>query len=55
MLIQESDEIVSLHEITKSIHAPLDLTKSLSKVLDLLSEYFDMNRMYITFPNHNTP
>ena len=38
------DEITCLYEITKAIHATLDLKKALYTVLDLLSEHLGMNR-----------
>ncbi len=48
------DEIACLYEITKAIHATLDLRESLYKVLDLLSEYYGMNRGSITLLNPDT-
>ncbi len=48
------DEITCLYEITKAIHATLDLRKSLYKVLDLLSEHLGMNRGSITILNPDT-
>ncbi|WP_028320319.1 sigma-54 interaction domain-containing protein [Desulfatiglans anilini] len=48
------DKITCLYEITKAIHASLDLRKSLYKVLDLLSEYLGMNRGSITLLNPET-
>jgi Nif-specific regulatory protein len=48
------DEIRCLYEITKAIHATLDLRKSLYKVLDLLSEHLGMNRGSITILNPDT-
>lgn len=48
------DEITCLYEITKAIHATLDLRKSLYKVLDLLSEHLGMNRGSITILNIDT-
>jgi len=42
------DEIMCLYEITKALHATLDLRKPLYKVLDLLSQQRDMNRGSIT-------
>ena len=42
------DEIMCLYEITKALHATLDLRKALYKVLDLLSHQRDMNRGSIT-------
>lgn len=46
--------ITCLHEITRTIHATLDLRKSLYKVLDLLSEHLGMNRGSITLLNPNS-
>lgn len=48
------DEIACLYEISKSIHASLDLRKSLYKVLDLLSEHLGMKRGSITLLNPET-
>jgi len=48
------DEIECLYEITKAIHASLDLRQSLYKVLDLLSERLGMNRGSITLLNKDT-
>lgn len=48
------DRITCLYEITKAIHATLDLKKSLYKVLDLLSEYLGMERGSITLLNRDT-
>lgn len=48
------DEIECLYEITKAIHASLDLRQSLYKVLDLLSERLGMNRGSITLLNSDT-
>jgi Nif-specific regulatory protein len=48
------DEIACLYEITKAIHATLDLRKALYKVLDLLSEYLGMKRGSITLLNLDT-
>ena len=42
------DEIECLYEITKAIHATMDLRKALYRVLDLLSEYLSMKRGSIT-------
>ena len=44
-------EIECLYEITKAIHATLDLRKALYRVLDLLSEYLSMKRGSITLLN----
>ncbi len=41
------DEIACLFEITKAIHATLNLRKALYKVLDLLSQHLHMNRVSI--------
>ena len=48
------DEIACLYEITKAIHSTLDLRKALYRVLDLLSEYLDMERGSITLLNPET-
>ncbi len=48
------DEISCLYEISKAIHATLDLRKSLYRVLDLLSEHLGMNRGTITLLNPDT-
>ena len=48
------DEIECLFEITKAIHASLDLRKSLYRVLDLLAEHLGMNRGTITILNLET-
>jgi Nif-specific regulatory protein len=48
------DEIACLYEISKAIHASLDLRKSLYKVLDLLSEHLGMKRGSITLLNPET-
>ena len=48
------DEIECLFEITKAIHATLDLRKSLYRVLDLLAEHLGMNRGTITILNLET-
>ncbi len=50
----KADQIACLYEITKAIHATLDLRKSLYKVLDLLSEHLGMNRSSITILNPDT-
>ncbi len=49
-----SDGITCLFEITKAIHATLDLRKALNKVLDLLSQHQGMNRGSITLLNPDT-
>jgi len=41
-------EIECLYEVTKAIHATMDLRKALYRVLDLLSEYLSMKRGSIT-------
>ena len=46
--------ITCLYKITRTIHATLDLRKSLYKVLDLLSEHLGMNRGSITLLNPNS-
>ncbi len=48
------DEIACLYEITRAIHAELDLRKSVYKVLDLMSEHLGMNRGSITILNPET-
>ncbi|MFH1351786.1 MAG: sigma 54-interacting transcriptional regulator [Pseudomonadota bacterium] len=48
------NEIKCLYEITKAIHATLDLRKALYSVLDLLSEHLGMNRGSITLLNPDT-
>lgn len=48
------DEITCLYEISKSIHATLDLRKALYRVLDLLSVHLGMNRGSITLLNPDT-
>ena len=48
------DEISCLYEISKAIHATLDLRKSLYRVLDLLSQYLGMSRGSITLLNPET-
>jgi len=48
------DEISCLYEISKAIHATLNLRKSLYRVLDLLSEHLGMNRGTITLLNPDT-
>ncbi|MFC1580563.1 sigma 54-interacting transcriptional regulator [Thermodesulfobacteriota bacterium] len=48
------DEIECLYEVTKAIHATMDLKKALYRVLDLLSEYLSMKRGSITLLNPGT-
>lgn len=48
------DEINCLYEITKAIHATMDLQRALYKVLELLSEYLEMKRGSITILNPET-
>lgn len=48
------DEIACLYEITKAIHATLDLRKALYTVLNLLSEHLGMNRGSIALLNPDT-
>lgn len=48
------DEINCLYEITKAIHATMDLQRALYKVLELLSEYLCMKRGSITILNPET-
>ena len=50
----EPGEITCLYEITKALHATLDLRKALYTVLNLLSEYLGMNRGSITLLNPET-
>lgn len=51
---QKLDEIVCLYEITKAIHATLDLRQALYKVLSLMSEHLGMNRGSISLLNPDT-
>ncbi|RLC28150.1 MAG: sigma-54-dependent Fis family transcriptional regulator [Deltaproteobacteria bacterium] len=48
------DQLACLYEITRAVHATLDLRKSLYKVLDLLSQHLGMNRSSITLLNTDT-
>jgi Nif-specific regulatory protein len=48
------DEITCLYEISRALHAELDLRKSVYKVLDLMSEYLGMQRGSITLLNPGT-
>ncbi|OQY42373.1 MAG: sigma-54-dependent Fis family transcriptional regulator, partial [Desulfobacteraceae bacterium 4572_87] len=48
------DEINCLYDITKAIHATMDLQRALYKVLELLSEYLGMKRGSITILNPET-
>ncbi len=48
------DEISCLYEITRAIHATLDLRKSLNKALDLLSDHLGISRSSITLLNPDT-
>jgi Nif-specific regulatory protein len=48
------DEIVCLYEITKAIHATLDLRQALYKALGLMSEHLGMNRGSISLLNPDT-
>ena len=50
----EPDELKCLYEITKALHATLDLRQVLYKVLDLLSAHLGMNRGSITLLNPDT-
>ncbi len=52
--IHTPDEINCLYEITKAIHATMDLQRALYKVLELLSEYLGMKRGSITLLNPDT-
>ena len=47
-------EITCLYEITKAIHATMDLQKALYRVLELLSEHLGMKRGSITLLNPDT-
>ncbi|MCF8127938.1 MAG: sigma 54-interacting transcriptional regulator [Deltaproteobacteria bacterium] len=47
-------EIKCLYEITKAIHATMDLQRALYKVLELLSEHLGMKRGSITLLNPDT-
>ncbi|MBW2352054.1 MAG: sigma 54-interacting transcriptional regulator [Deltaproteobacteria bacterium] len=51
---QRPDEIVCLYEITRAIHATLDLRRVLYKVLDLMNEHLGMNRGSIALLNRDT-
>jgi len=51
---QKPDEILCLYEITKAIHATLDLRQALYKVLGLMSEHLGMNRGSISLLNPDT-
>jgi Nif-specific regulatory protein len=53
-VLPKPDEIACLYEITKAIHATLDLRKSLYRVLELLSDHLDMKRGSITVLNPDT-
>ncbi len=48
------DEITCLYEITKAIHASLDLRKSLYKILDLLSEHLGLSHGSIILVDPDT-
>jgi len=48
------DEIFCLYEITKAIHATLDLRQALYKALGLMSEHLGMNRGSISLLNPET-
>ncbi|MFH1241698.1 MAG: sigma 54-interacting transcriptional regulator [Pseudomonadota bacterium] len=48
------DEVACLYEITKAMHATLDLKKALYTVLNLLSEHLGMNRGSISLLNPDT-
>ena len=54
MLKPKPDEIACLFEITKAIHATLDLRKALYQVLDLLSQHLRMNRGSISLLDSDT-
>jgi Nif-specific regulatory protein len=51
---KKPDEIACLYDITKALHAGLDLRKALYKALDLLSQHLGMNRGSITLLNPET-
>ncbi len=51
---QKPDEILCLYEITKAIHATLDLRQALYKALGLMSEHLGMNRGSIALLNPDT-
>jgi Nif-specific regulatory protein len=48
------DEIECLYDISAAIHSSIDLRKSLSKVLDLLSDRLGMQRSFMTLLNPDT-
>ncbi|MFC1883583.1 sigma-54 interaction domain-containing protein [Thermodesulfobacteriota bacterium] len=48
------DEIECLYDISSAIHSSIDLRKSLSKVLDLLSDRLGMQRSFLTLLNPDT-
>jgi len=48
------ERITCLYEITKALHASLDLRRSLYKVLDLLAQHLGMERNSITLLNPKT-
>ncbi len=48
------DEITCLYEISKAIHASLDLKKSLYRVLELMAKNLRMNRGSIALLNPDT-
>ncbi|MCF8145057.1 MAG: sigma 54-interacting transcriptional regulator [Deltaproteobacteria bacterium] len=48
------DEIICLYEITKAIHATMDLRQALYKALALMSEHLGMNRGSIALLNPDT-
>jgi len=54
MMKHKPDEIVCLYEITKAIHATLDLRQALYKALSLMSEHLGMNRGSIALLNPDT-
>ncbi len=48
------DEVNCLYEITRAIHATMDLQRALYKVLEILSEHLGMKRGSITLLNPDT-
>ncbi len=48
------DEVACLYEVTKALHATLDLRVALYKALELISQHMGMNRGSITILNADT-
>ena len=48
------DEVACLYEVTKALHATLDLRVALYKTLELISQHMGMNRGSITILNPDT-